>query len=249
MDNKVNFSQQKKITIDLSSEGKVNDNPTTDKQNLEIKEIWNIDGVERKLISAYQNDSETELLAILKDNSFLFYDLFSRKYAIQPIFRELSFSGDFRCDFAWLNDNSSGPEWVLVEVERPKLKLFKSDGKPTANFNAAIEQVKNWDQYFRQHPSDMKKIFGAVARFRFILVVGTADEWQTEHAQKWRIYHHQTSSIEIKSIQTFFRSIAIIRSKPEEFWSFEERPSTLPHSKLKEYWQNYGYMDRWRQIL
>ena len=243
------IKHSKPIKADLAPEIIVADSISNHEQNKETNAVWNVERVERALVSAYDADSETKLLAILKDNSFLFYDLFSRKYRIQPIFRELNFSGDFRCDFAWLNDNSSGPEWVLVEVERPKLKLFKNDGKPTAHFNAAIEQVKNWDQHFRQHPSEMKRIFGAVARFRLVLVAGTADEWQTEHAQKWRVYHHQTSLIEIKSMQTFFRSIEIIRTNPEEFWSFEERPTTLSHSQLQEYWQNYGYMDTWRKIL
>jgi len=210
--------------------------------------VWDLEKVEKKLIKAYENNSETEVLAILKDNSFLFYDLFSRKYAVQPIFRELNFGGNFRCDFAWLNDNSSGPEWVVVEIEKPKMELFRIDGRPTAPFQAAIEQVKNWDQYFRQNQAEMRRIFGAVAQFRFVLVTGSYEEWQTEHAQKWRMYHHQTSEIEIRSMQTFFNSIEIVKNHPGELWSFEEHPKTLSHSKLKEYWQNYEYMDRWRQI-
>lgn len=215
----------------------------------DVKAVWDIEEVKQKLLAAYKSNSETAVLAILKDNSFLFYDLFSRKYSVQPIFRELSFGGDFRCDFAWLNDNSSGPEWVLVEIEKPEMRLFKNDGKPTAPFQAAIEQVKNWDQYFQQNQGEMRRIFGAVAQFRFVLVTGTHEEWQTEHVQKWRMYHHKTSAIEIRSMQTFFNSIAILKTHPGEFWSFEERPSTLSHSKLRDYWQNYPYMDRWRQII
>lgn len=214
-----------------------------------VKAVWNIEEVEKKLLAAYESNSETQVLAILKDNSFLFYDLFSRKYGVQPIFRELNFGGDFRCDFAWLNDNSSGPEWVLVEVEKPKMGLFKNDGKPTAPFQGAIEQVKNWDQYFQQNQGEMRRIFGAVAQFRFVLVTGTYEEWQTEHAKKWRMYHHKTSAIEIRSMQTFFNSIAIVKDHPGEFWSFAECPSTLSHSGLKDYWQKLPYMDSWRQII
>ncbi|AIM37564.1 hypothetical protein KO02_13355 [Sphingobacterium sp. ML3W] len=210
--------------------------------------MWNIEEVEKKLLKAYLNDSETELLAILKNNTFLFYDLFTRKYGIQPIFRELNFGNEFRCDFAWLNDNSSGPEWVLVEIEKPKMNLFKNDNKPTAPFQAAIEQVKNWDQYFQQHPAEKKRIFGSVARFRLILVTGTHEEWQSEQGKRWRAYHHNNTNIEIRSMQTFWKSLTAIKTKPEEFWSFEEKPKTLSHSALSDYWKNYEYMDNWRGI-
>ena len=213
------------------------------------KDIWDIEDVEKNLLAAYEENSETKLLSILKDNSFLFYDLFTRKYGIQPIFRELSFGGELRCDFAWLNDNSSGPEWVLVEIETPKMNLFKNDKKPTAPFQAAIEQVKSWDQYFLQNPAEKKRIFGAVSNFRLVLVAGTSEEWRTENAQLWRQYQLQNSKIEFRSMQTFLNSIRFIKERLSEFWSFEKYPKTLSPSKLREYWRGYEYMDNWRKVL
>lgn len=210
---------------------------------------WNIAKVEKQLLAAYAADSETDLLKVLKDSSFLFYDLYSRKYSIQPIFRELNFGTEFRCDFAWLNDNSSGPEWVLVELESPRMSLFNKDGKPTAKLNGALEQVKTWDQYFDENKGEAKRIFGAVAKFRFILVAGSCEDWGTEHAQKWRIYNHKHFHIEIRSMDTFLRSIKIAKEKPNELWSFKDNPVTQPHTRLEKYWREYGYMDRWRQII
>ncbi|MFI5158658.1 MAG: hypothetical protein ACHQF4_07310 [Sphingobacteriales bacterium] len=64
-------------------------------------------------------------MKVLKDSSFLFYDLYSRKWGIQPIFIALTFGTEFKCDFVWLNDNSSGLEWVLVEIEAPKCRFLK----------------------------------------------------------------------------------------------------------------------------
>lgn len=109
---------------------------------------FNIEDVRKNLNSAFDNNSETELLAVLKKNSFLFYPLYSRKYGIQPSFSEVSFGDSLRCDFCWLNDNSDGPEWVLVEVEKPRLKLFTAKNKPTSELNSAIEQVRSWRRYF-----------------------------------------------------------------------------------------------------
>lgn len=198
---------------------------------------------------AFDANSEVDLLDILKNNSFLFYHLYLRKYGIQPNFSEVSFAGEMRCDFAWLDDNSDGPEWVLVEIEKPKMKLFKMDGDPAMELNHAIEQVKSWDRYFKENPAEKKRIFGAVSRFRFILVAGTRNDWQTEQASKWRSYHNNESKIEIRSCDVFFDALKIARDHYGELWSFEENPESLKNSKLKDYWRNYGYMDKWRKIL
>jgi hypothetical protein len=210
---------------------------------------WDIAKAEKEVLASFANDSETDLLKVLKDNSFLFYDLYDRKYGIQPVFRELNFGAVFRCDFAWLNDKSSGPEWVLVELEKPKMPLFNADGKPTAKLQGALEQVKTWDQYFEENKGEAKRIFGAVAEFRFILVAGSGEHWGTEHAQKWRIYNHKRFHIEIRSMDTFLRAIKIAKEHPAELWSFKEKPVTLPHTRLESYWREYDYMDRWRQVI
>lgn len=210
---------------------------------------WNIDEVERDIEKAFQENSEIQLLSILKNNSFLFYELYSRKYGIQPNFSEISFAGELRCDFAWLNDNSDGPEWVIVEIEKPKIKLFKKNNEPTAELNHAIEQVKSWDRYFKENPGERKRIFGAVSRFRHILVAGSVHDWQTESAIKWRAYHNEESKIEIRSSEIFRRAIDLYKSHSEELWSFEEHPVSLKHSDLRTYWENYGYMDTWRKVF
>ena len=210
---------------------------------------WNIDTVEEKIDDAFEKNSEIQLLEILKENSFLFYELYSRKGGIQPNFSEISFAGEMRGDFAWLNDNSDGPEWVLVEIEKPKMKLFKKNNEPSFELNHAIEQVKSWDRYFHQNPLEKKRIFGAVSRFRFILVAGAREDWQTENAIKWRTYHNKESNIEIRSSDVFKNAITVARNHFDELWSFEEHPVSLKHAGLKKYWENYNYMDLWRKTL
>lgn len=74
-----------------------------------------------------------------------------------------------RCDLAWLNDNSDGPEWVLMELEKPKMRIFNANGTPSSELNNAIEQVKTWQRYFNEIPSEKKRIFGAVAKFSFFI--------------------------------------------------------------------------------
>lgn len=214
-----------------------------------MSEMWNIVNVEKDLENSFDKNSETELLKILKDNSFLFYHLFSRKGGIQPIFREISFGGKMRCDFAWLNDNSDGPEWVLLELEKPKMRIFNADGKPSAYLNNAIEQVKTWQRYFIENPLESKRIFGAVARFRFILVAGDKKDWDKEYAIKWRIHHNNTSDIELRTTDVFKRALQDFKDRPDAFWSFEENPVTLGFAELEDYWKGYDYIDLMRKIF
>lgn len=140
------------------------------------KEIWDLKKTESDLHLAFENNSEHQLLAILKKNSFLFYELVSRKLTFQPIFHEISFGRNLRCDFVWLNDNSDGPEWVLVEVEKPKLELFTKKKEPTSFLNHALEQVISWRRYFEENSAENKNIFGSVAKFRYIVIVGEKSE-------------------------------------------------------------------------
>jgi hypothetical protein len=211
--------------------------------------IWNIPKVEADLKIAFANDSEMELLKILKDNSFLFYHLYSRKGGIQPVFREISFGAKMRCDYAWLNDNSDGPEWVLVELEKPKMRIFNATGKPSSELNNAIEQVTSWQRYFHENPSEKKRIFGAVARFRFLLIAGGGEDWKTEDSMKWRNYHNSTSTIELRTTDVFDRALQDFKKNPEEFWSFEENPVTLEFAWLENYWKGYDYMDLMRKLF
>lgn len=215
----------------------------------EIISTWNRDKVTADLQKAFDENSELELLSVLKENSFLFYELLSRKYGIQPIFHEVNFGGDLRCDFAWLNDNSDGPEWVLVEIEKPRLDIFRKDNEPTQLLNHGLEQVKSWRRYFNENPAEKRRIFGAVARFRFILVAGDKESWSTENAAKWRIDNNKETNIEIRSTDIFFRAINILKNRPDELWSFAENHKTLSPSDFKNYWENYDYIKKWRQLI
>ena len=136
-----------------------------------------------------------------------------------------------------------------MEVEKPKMRIFNADGKPSSELNNAIEQVKSWQRYFIENPLEKKRIFGAVAKFRFLLVAGDKKEWDNESAVKWRAHHNSTSDIELRSTDVFDRAIRDIKVNPEAFWSFEEHPLTIGFSKLEDFWKGYGYMDLMRKLF
>ena len=57
---------------------------------------FDLEKVREQLVKARSNSSERELLQLLKENSFLFSELFSRHVGIQPVFSAVSFGHNFR---------------------------------------------------------------------------------------------------------------------------------------------------------
>jgi hypothetical protein len=220
-----------------------------DNDNIDPTTVWNVDQVEIDLKAAYETGLEIDLLKILKANSFLFYELYKRKWRIHPVFAEVSFGGKYKADFVWLNDDSDGPEWVLVEVEKPRMNLFKGNDYAAAPLNNAIDQMKSWDRYFKSNPLEAKRIFGAVAKFRYILVAGDREDWQTEQAMLWRNQHNIDSKIEIRSLGAFLTSLEIMKKEPKEFWSFAAHPIARPSTELEPYWKGNKWMDEMRLIF
>lgn len=210
---------------------------------------WNIEEVEKSLKSAFDNNSEQQLLAVLKKNSFLFYELYSRKYGICPNFAEVQLGNDYRCDFAWLNDNSDGPEWVLVEFEKPNVPLFKKDGDPTQAFSHAINQVQNWRRYFDKYPLERDRIFYCCMKFRFVLVIGTEEEWQKSGNMEWRAHNNKNSEIEIRTMDVLFRSLEHYKQNPQMFYGFEKHPISLMPSELECYTRNNEYLKKMKLLL
>lgn len=70
-----------------------------------------------------------------------------------------------------------------MELEKPKMRIFNNNGKPTSELNGAIEQVKTWQRYFGEHPAEKRRIFGEVAKFRLILVAGDKNQMGTMKRQ------------------------------------------------------------------
>lgn len=205
--------------------------------------------VREHLQNARAKSSERDLLQLLKENSFLFSELFSRHFGIQPIFSEVSFGNKFRCDFCWLNDNSDGPEWVLVEIEKPSARIFKQNNEPSSELNHGIEQIKSWQKYFYLNPTEKRRIFGAVSKFRYILVIGEKSDWERKEASLWRAFENHNNSIEIRSMNIFDRAIENYEKIPDHYWSFEENPFVLNAKELQTYWERYSYIVIWRNML
>lgn len=61
-------------------------------------------------------------------------------------------------DFMWLASDSSIFSPIIIEIEAPSKKYFKSDGKPTSHFNQAVHQLQEW-QTILSRPENVLKFY------------------------------------------------------------------------------------------
>ncbi len=209
---------------------------------------WDAKQVRQKLTDAIADNSTEDLKNTLIQNSFLFYELVSRKDMQQPIFYSVLLHNEAVADFVWLNDNSDGPEWVLVKIAEPSMAVM--EGKfPSQSLSRTIEGVKLWDRYFAGNPKAANDIFGAVSRFRLIVIAGTQSAWQKPTAIAWRGDNNKNATVEVRSSGVFFKSLEEYEKRPKDFWGPRQYPQTIPASELQTYWQSYGYMQQMIHLL
>jgi hypothetical protein len=72
------------------------------------------------------------------------------RFHAKRLFIKPNILGKFETDFAILNSRN---ELLLIELEKPSLKLFKKDGHPTAGLIHAYSQVQDWLYEYAKHPS------------------------------------------------------------------------------------------------
>ncbi|WP_341836851.1 Shedu anti-phage system protein SduA domain-containing protein [Chitinophaga pollutisoli] len=205
---------------------------------------WDSESVEKALRHAIVSNDTVELKAVLKDNPFLFIELASRKDFQQPVFRDVRISPDETIDFVWLNDNSDGPEWVLVKITEPSMAVM--EGKyPSQSLSRSIDIVQSWRTEITNNSELRKKLFGAVTRLRIIVVGGSGAAWKESHAVAWRASHNTESHIEVRSSNVFERSLQMLKDSPDHFWGVRKNPVTRPSSELPDYLQAYGYLEFW----
>jgi len=70
------------------------------------------------------------------------------QFGAKRIFKKPNILGKFECDFAILNSQN---QLLLIEIERPSMRLFKKDLHPTANLLHAYGQVNDWLQEVAKH--------------------------------------------------------------------------------------------------
>ena len=129
-----------------------------------------LDFEEQQLRSKYEKflrsaTCEAQMHYFLETNPILIpglYDLHNGPKG-NVVISKLRLADEYVTDFAFISENSAHCLITLVEIESPKIQIFrKSDGLFTAEFARALQQLRDWDQWCAQHPNHLKDIFRRV---------------------------------------------------------------------------------------
>jgi len=164
-----------------------------------------LDFEEEQLRSKYEKflrsaTSEAQMQYLLEANPVLIpglYDLHNGPKG-NVVISKLRLADEYVTDFAYVSENSAQCLITLVEIESPKIQMFrKSDGLFTAEFSRALQQLRDWEQWCAQHPSHLKDTFRRVFHrstfkyqrifVRFVLVAGrrTQVERSARRQERW----------------------------------------------------------------
>lgn len=110
--------------------------------------------------------------------------LFAR-FSANKLFTKPRILGKFNADFALLDSRGA---LVLIEIERPNMRLFKKNGHLRAEFNHAYEQVEDWLNEYGKHPAAVIEGLGLkqdqVLSVRGCVIAGAANAEKREHLQR-----------------------------------------------------------------
>lgn len=99
------------------------------------------------------------------------------------VISKLKLGSDYETDFVVVNEGySNGTEYELIEIESPHTKLFNKNGIPSAKFNAALQQIRDWKRWLIDNKSQFKKIFPTQntkvikdSKLKFKIIIGRRD--------------------------------------------------------------------------
>ena len=200
-----------------------------------------------QLLRIFQKQSKTELIDLLKQNIYLFRELFLRKHGYHPPFSGFIYDSK-AVDFIWLNDNSYGPEWVFMQVATPNIQVVdKYDGIDIEiEIEKYIEDFKSFSKSLESNNLIIHKELGAISRFRFIIIAGNEDFWETDSNALWRSnFNKNDANIEIRSQGVFIRGFQKYLDDSEGFWNHAGIDSIKEVNSMYEYLKENSYLERW----
>jgi hypothetical protein len=169
--------------------------------------------------------SEAQMHYFLESNPVLIpglYDLHNGPVG-NVVISKLRLSDEFVTDFAFISENSAVCQVTLVEIESPRIQVFrKSDGLFTSEFSRALQQLRDWDQWCAQNPVHLKDTFRRVYHrtifkyqrvfVRCVLVAGRRSELvrSARREQRWAAENRDPSVV----VMTYDRLLDFLTFNP-----------------------------------
>lgn len=145
--------------------------------------------------------NENAYQSFIASNPYFFISFIESYLAIS----KLKLGSEYESDFVVVKEGySDGTIYEFIEIESPHTLLFDSKGKPTAKFNAALQQIMDWKRFLTEEKSFLKKFLPTTttkiigqSRIKFKIIIGRRND-NKEELEKRRQYA-ETHDIEIIS--------------------------------------------------
>lgn len=169
-----------------------------------------------------QANNEKQMQSFLEANPILLPGLygFHNGPLGDVVVSQLSLGNEYRTDFGFISTNSANSRVTLIEIESPRIKIFRNcDDRFTASFNKAVQQMRDWILWSQDHQKDIMNsfrdtYFSSVFRHQYvstqiILVAGRRGEVK-DNIQREKRWAGLNKSMEPHVIMTYDRLADII---------------------------------------
>ena len=99
------------------------------------------------------------------------------------------FGSELIPDFLLCTRNSTGFEWVMIELESPTVQPLIQSGLPGAKLREAQGQIQDWRIWLRDniaYAQGQRGYEGLTAEAQAVIVIGRRSTIDSRHAKRWR---------------------------------------------------------------
>jgi hypothetical protein len=100
---------------------------------------------------------EKHPLLLLNAGLRLFFPFGLRRCAL---FRNSRFAERYIVDFSFVHVDSTGANWVFIELERSDVNLFNKKGDMSRHLNHAFRQITDWQAWIKDNKAYAEDILG-----------------------------------------------------------------------------------------
>lgn len=158
-----------------------------------------------------RSGSEHDAHQFLSNNTFCFNGML-RLFSSTAVWSKVKFAHEYESDFVFFEIGSYGVEWRFVELESPNMKLTKKSGEPTAEFYHALNQLRDWDEWIRDHIAYAREIFPLLDFPLYYLVAGRRNQLDDLSRKRLRrIQEDFNGNLLLKTYDRFISNAETVR--------------------------------------
>jgi hypothetical protein len=175
---------------------------------------------------------EEDVQSFLEEHIYFWTELM-RHDTPCPLYSKIRLGSEYVVDFAYFDPSSNGPEWFLVEIERPCVgPIFVRNGDPSGKLMHAIAQVENWQEWIAKNLPYAQKLMPQVDRPFGLVFYGRRSELESEHARaRLRALNRRyRGHLQVRTLDSFIDGAEVARRTGSGPYEIPQR--ALTHNDL-----------------